>query len=136
MKNKKAGIIILDGWGIGPKYNGNAFLNAKTPVINELLEKCSKTEIETSGEFVGLPKGQMGNSEVGHMNIGTGREILQSFTRISKVIKEKKLIEGKCGGEKKSSKCGSSKYGSSDKCGGEKKDKPVKSSCGTGKCGS
>jgi len=93
MKNKKAGIIILDGWGIGPKYNGNAFLNAKTPVINELLEKCSKTEIETSGEFVGLPKGQMGNSEVGHMNIGTGREILQSFTRISKVIKEKKLAE-------------------------------------------
>lgn len=89
----KAGLIILDGWGIGKDYDGNAFLKANTPHLDYLLATYPVCRIKTSGLAVGLPAGQMGNSEVGHMNLGAGREIYQSLTRITKLIKENKLKE-------------------------------------------
>ena len=66
-------LMILDGWGYDPELRGNAILAAKTPVLDSLLETYPSTFLEASGESVGLPAGQMGNSEVGHLNIGAGR---------------------------------------------------------------
>ena len=87
--NKKTSILmILDGWGIGRDYEGNAVLKADTPNFDRLIKKYPNTQIRTSGLDVGLPEGQMGNSEVGHMNIGSGRIVYQEFTRITKAIKD------------------------------------------------
>ena len=86
--NKKAMLIIMDGWGYGKDYEGNAVLKANTPVFDSNLEKYPNTSIKASGLDVGLPEGQMGNSEVGHMNIGAGRIIYQDLTQISKDIEE------------------------------------------------
>ncbi len=87
--NKKTSILmILDGWGIGRDYEGNAVLKANTPNFDKLIKKYPNTQIRTSGLDVGLPEGQMGNSEVGHMNIGSGRIVYQEFTRITKAIKD------------------------------------------------
>ena len=69
MKNKLTMLMILDGFGINPKEDGNAVKLAKTPNIDELMKTCPVTEMYTSGMNVGLPDGQMGNSEVGHTNI-------------------------------------------------------------------
>lgn len=83
------GLIILDGWGIGKCENPmNAISTAKIPVMKELWEKYPHTQLSCSGEAVGLPEGQMGNSEVGHLNIGAGRVVYQELTRISKAIRE------------------------------------------------
>lgn len=79
-------LMILDGWGYNPKPMGNAVMAAKTPVLDSLLEKYPSTFLEASGESVGLPAGQMGNSEVGHLNIGAGRVVYQDLTRINKSI--------------------------------------------------
>ncbi len=79
-------LIILDGWGIGENYEGNAIYKAKTPNYKKLLENYPSTKLSASGLDVGLPEGQMGNSEVGHLNIGAGRIIYQEYTRISKAI--------------------------------------------------
>ena len=84
---KKAGLIILDGWGIGEKAKNNAIYNAKTPIMDSLLETYNHATLKACGEEVGLPAGQMGNSEVGHLNIGAGRVVYQELTRINKSIK-------------------------------------------------
>ena len=81
-------LIILDGFGIGKDYPGNAIKLAKTPNIDRYLREYPNTTLEASGLAVGLPEGQMGNSEVGHLNIGAGRIVYQDFTRISKSIEE------------------------------------------------
>lgn len=86
MNNKPLMLIILDGLGIGREYEGNAVFKADTPVLDTIIKDYSYTEIEASGEFVGLPNGQMGNSEVGHLNIGAGRIIYQELTNISHSI--------------------------------------------------
>ncbi|WP_427338851.1 2,3-bisphosphoglycerate-independent phosphoglycerate mutase [Caloranaerobacter sp. DY30410] len=93
MANKPVALIILDGWGIGKDYEGNAILKAKTPNYKMLLENYPSTKLEASGLSVGLPEGQMGNSEVGHLNIGAGRIIYQEFTRISKAIENGEFFE-------------------------------------------
>ncbi|MDF2676028.1 MAG: hypothetical protein K0Q97_318 [Bacillota bacterium] len=86
--NRLTALIILDGWGIGPDYAGNAIKNAKTPNYDLLTRKYPNTVLSASGYDVGLPKGQMGNSEVGHLNIGAGRIVYQDFTRITKSIED------------------------------------------------
>ncbi|HLW30318.1 MAG TPA: 2,3-bisphosphoglycerate-independent phosphoglycerate mutase [Brumimicrobium sp.] len=86
--NKKIGLIILDGWGIGDKSQSDAIYNAQTPAMDALLNDFPNAQLLTSGENVGLPKGQMGNSEVGHLNIGAGRIVYQELTRINKSIKD------------------------------------------------
>src|SRR6478672_3262876 len=79
-------LTILDGWGFSPAIEGNAIAAARKPAYDKLLREFPNTLIHTSGPFVGLPEGQMGNSEVGHLNIGAGRVVYQELTRISKAI--------------------------------------------------
>ncbi len=81
-------LVILDGWGINPECEGNAVCQADTPNLDRLFEKYPHARLGASGEAVGLPDGQMGNSEVGHLNIGAGRVVYQEFTRITKSIKD------------------------------------------------
>ena len=92
MKNLTA-LIILDGFGINPCTEGNAIVAAGTPNVNALLAKYPNATIGASGMDVGLPAGQMGNSEVGHTNIGAGRVIFQELTRISKAILDGDFFE-------------------------------------------
>ena len=88
MPNKKSTVlIILDGWGYRENPESNAIYHAKTPVLDDLMANRPNMLIETSGMAVGLPDGQMGNSEVGHVNLGAGRIVYQDFTRITKAIK-------------------------------------------------
>lgn len=86
-------LIILDGWGLGRKKNGNAIYQAHTPFYHHLLEEYPTARLKASGEAVGLPEGQMGNSEVGHLNMGAGRIVYQELTRISKAIDERTFFE-------------------------------------------
>ncbi len=79
-------LCILDGWGISAKTEGNAAALAHTPNLDRLFATCPHSQLQASGLAVGLPEGQMGNSEVGHMNIGAGRVVYQELTRISKSI--------------------------------------------------
>ena len=88
MKNKVTMLMILDGFGNNPNEDGNAIKLAKTPNLDKLTKKYPNTEIMPSGMAVGLPEGQMGNSEVGHTNIGAGRIIYQELTRITKAIED------------------------------------------------
>ncbi|MFZ5640691.1 MAG: 2,3-bisphosphoglycerate-independent phosphoglycerate mutase, partial [Bacillota bacterium] len=90
---KPLALIILDGWGISEKTEGNAIAAAKTPNYNRLLATYPHTTLGASGEDVGLPDGQMGNSEVGHLNIGAGRIVYQELTRISRAIREKTFFQ-------------------------------------------
>ena len=83
--------MILDGWGIAKNKKVSAVDAAKTPYINSLYTKYPHSKLEASGLAVGLPAGQMGNSEVGHMNIGAGRVVYQDLVRINKAIEEKEL---------------------------------------------
>lgn len=92
---KHLGLIILDGWGIGDHSKSDAIFNAKTPFMDALLKAYPNATLLTSGEDVGLPAGQMGNSEVGHLNIGAGRIVYQELTRINKSIREKAFFENK-----------------------------------------
>jgi 2,3-bisphosphoglycerate-independent phosphoglycerate mutase len=80
------GLIVLDGWGLGPSGEGNAVLHARTPVMDRLMSSYPWATLTTCGEAVGLPEGQMGNSEVGHLNLGAGRVVYQDLTRIDKAI--------------------------------------------------
>ena len=89
---KLTALIILDGLGVGEDYFGNAVKIAKTANYSILLDRYSNTTLSASGEDVGLPYGQMGNSEVGHTNIGAGRIIYQELTKITKLIKEKEFF--------------------------------------------
>ena len=88
-------LMILDGWGISQDPKVSAIYNAKTPFINSLYEKFPHAQLRTDGEHVGLPEGQMGNSEVGHMNLGAGRIVYQNLARINKAIRENTLSEEK-----------------------------------------
>jgi 2,3-bisphosphoglycerate-independent phosphoglycerate mutase len=89
--NKKVGLLILDGWGLGDQSQSDAIFNANTPFFDSLMAKYPNATLETSGEAVGLPEGQMGNSEVGHLNIGAGRVVYQELTRINKSIRDGEL---------------------------------------------
>jgi 2,3-bisphosphoglycerate-independent phosphoglycerate mutase len=93
MNNKKVALIILDGWGYGRKDSSDAAFAANTPFFDALLEKYPNSKLEASGEAVGLPEGQMGNSEVGHMNLGAGRVVYQELGRINKAITDHSLHE-------------------------------------------
>ncbi len=86
-------LMILDGFGVGKKgeEKANAILAANTPNLDRLFKENALTQIGASGMDVGLPDGQMGNSEVGHTNIGAGRIVYQELTRITKTINEDKL---------------------------------------------
>ena len=88
MPKKPLLLMILDGWGIGPDSDNNAVARAKTPNMTRLSASYPCSEIDGSGLSVGLPAGQMGNSEVGHTNIGAGRVVYQDLTRISKSIED------------------------------------------------
>ncbi len=81
-------LVVLDGWGIRTDRDANAIALARTPTYTELIERFPHTSLVTSGEAVGLPAGQMGNSEVGHMNLGAGRVVYQDLTRIDKSIRD------------------------------------------------
>ena len=78
----------MDGWGINPRREGNAIALAHTPNIDRLAREWPHTAVKTSGAAVGLPEGQMGNSEVGHQNIGAGKRVLQDYTRVSESIED------------------------------------------------
>ncbi len=95
MNKKTVMLMILDGWGINENERSNAIKMANTPNYDKLVRMYPNTTIATSGEDVGLPEGQMGNSEVGHMNIGAGTIIYQESTRISKSIKDGDFFDNK-----------------------------------------
>ncbi len=86
-------LVILDGWGCAPPGPGNAVSLAETPVFDRLWATCPHTTIEASGEAVGLPPGQMGNSEVGHLTIGSGRVLDQDLMRVNRAIASGALFE-------------------------------------------
>ena len=88
MNKKVTMLMILDGYGINEKTDGNAIKLANTPNLDEIFNKNPNTIIYTSGKNVGLPEGQMGNSEVGHTNIGAGRIIYQDLAKITKSIED------------------------------------------------
>ena len=91
--NKKVILLILDGWGVTQNPSVSAIFNAKTPYINSLYDLYPSSELRTDGEHVGLPKGQMGNSEVGHMNLGAGRIVYQNLAKINIAVREGKLAK-------------------------------------------
>lgn len=91
-------LVIMDGIGISKPGSGNAYSIAKTPHLDKYFELYPHTKLKASGEAVGLPKGQMGNSEVGHMNIGAGRVVYQSLTRINKSVEDKEFIHNEAYG--------------------------------------
>ena len=84
--SKKALLIILDGYGIGDHKKDDAIFNTPTPYMDKLMAECPHSELQASGENVGLPDGQMGNSEVGHLNIGAGRVVYQDLVKINRAI--------------------------------------------------
>ena len=88
-------LIIRDGWGEEPNKEGNAVAAAKTPVHDVLFKEYPWVLVGAAGEAVGLPAGQMGNSEVGHLNMGAGRIVYQDLTRISKAIDDGSFFENK-----------------------------------------
>ena len=88
MSKKVTMLMILDGFGKNPNKEGNAVLGAKKPNLDKLMLSCPTAEVYASGPSVGLPEGQMGNSEVGHTNIGAGRIVYQELTRITKSIED------------------------------------------------
>lgn len=92
-KNKKAILIILDGWGYGNKDKTDAVSQANTPYMDSLHDKYPHSQLLTDGENVGLPQGQMGNSEVGHLNIGAGRIVYQDLVRINKAIEDNSITD-------------------------------------------
>lgn len=89
--NKKVILMILDGWGITQDPKVSAIYNAKTSYIDSLYNKYANASLRTDGEYVGLPEGQMGNSEVGHMNLGAGRIVYQNLVRVNLAVKNKTL---------------------------------------------
>ncbi|MFW6034788.1 MAG: 2,3-bisphosphoglycerate-independent phosphoglycerate mutase [Halothermotrichaceae bacterium] len=90
---KPLALIILDGFGIRDNKEGNAVEAADTPNIDKIMKKYPKTTLGASGKDVGLPEGQMGNSEVGHLNLGAGRIVYQDYTRINKAIDDDSILE-------------------------------------------
>ena len=90
-QGRLVGLVVLDGWGINPRKDGNAVALARTPVMDALLASRPSATLTTCGEAVGLPAGQMGNSEVGHLNLGAGRIVYQDLTRIDQAVKDGSL---------------------------------------------
>ncbi len=90
---KPVALIIMDGYGFGDDYEGNAINKANTPNLDKYLSEYPNSKLVASGEGVGLPEGQMGNSEVGHLNLGAGRVVYQSLTKINITNREGKLGE-------------------------------------------
>ena len=88
MSKKPTVLMILDGYGLNPNCEHNAVCEGKTPVMDQLMSQCPFVKGQASGMYVGLPDGQMGNSEVGHMNMGAGRVVYQELTRITKSIQD------------------------------------------------
>ena len=95
MSKKPTVLMILDGYGLNEKTEGNAIAMAKTPVMDKLMSEYPCVKGNASGLAVGLPDGQMGNSEVGHMNMGAGRIIYQELTKITKAIEDGVFFENK-----------------------------------------
>lgn len=91
--NKKAVLIICDGWGIGDKKKDDVIYNTPTPYWDYLIQTYPNSQLQASGENVGLPDGQMGNSEVGHLNIGAGRVVYQDLVKINKACRENSILE-------------------------------------------
>src|SRR5690606_23078809 len=89
--NKRVLLMILDGWGIAKNKKVSAVDQANTPFIDSLYKRYQHSKLQASGLAVGLPEGQMGNSEVGHMNIGAGRIVYQDLVRINKALQENEL---------------------------------------------
>ena len=90
---KKALLMILDGWGIGDKGRGDVISNTPTPYLDYLNAVSAHSQLQASGENVGLPEGQMGNSEVGHLNIGAGRVVFQDLVKINNAIKDGSIMK-------------------------------------------
>ena len=90
---KKALLIVLDGWGIGDKSQGDVIAQTATPYIDYLKANYPHTELQASGEYVGLPDGQMGNSETGHLNIGAGRIVYQDLVKINHACADNSILE-------------------------------------------
>lgn len=90
---KKAILLILDGWGITQNPEVSAVAQANTPFVDSLLENYPNAQLRTDGENVGLPKGQMGNSEVGHINLGAGRIVFQDLAKINKAVENESLLD-------------------------------------------
>ena len=88
MSKKPTVLMILDGYGLNDKCEANAVCEGKTPVMDQLMSQCPFVKGNASGMAVGLPEGQMGNSEVGHLNMGAGRIVYQELTRITKEIQD------------------------------------------------
>lgn len=92
---KKALLMILDGWGIGEKTTANAIYSTPTPNWDRLLATYPHSQLQASGENVGLPDGQMGNSEVGHLNIGAGRIVYQDLVKINRACQDNSILQNK-----------------------------------------
>ena len=93
MHYRPTALIILDGWGIRENAAGNAVVLANTPNYDKWNQNLERAVLDASGEPVGLPDGQMGNSEVGHLNLGAGRIVYQDLTRINLAIREQTFAE-------------------------------------------
>ncbi|MCD6326055.1 2,3-bisphosphoglycerate-independent phosphoglycerate mutase, partial [bacterium] len=94
-RKKTAVLVIMDGWGLSDETKHNAVYLAKTPNVDKLSQTFPYTRLTASGERVGLPDGQMGNSEVGHLNLGAGRIVYQELVRISRAIRDESFYENK-----------------------------------------
>src|SRR5580765_5873853 len=88
MTSKRTILIIMDGWGLGKIKSSDAIQHAKTPCVSSFYSEYPNSTLITCGEAVGLPEGQMGNSEVGHLNLGAGRVVYQELQRINVAIRE------------------------------------------------
>ena len=93
MAKKPVALIIMDGYGLNETTEGNAIAAAKTPNLDKYFAEYPHTKLEASGLAVGLPDGQMGNSEVGHTNIGAGRVVYQMLVKITKDIEDGKIFD-------------------------------------------
>ena len=93
MSKKPTVLMILDGYGLRADDKGNAVAEGKTPVMDKLMAECPFVKGNASGMAVGLPEGQMGNSEVGHLNMGAGRIVYQDLTKITKAIQDGDFFE-------------------------------------------
>src|SRR5450631_3854597 len=93
MAKKSAILIIMDGWGLGKIDSADAIRHARTPFVSSLYSKYPSSTLVTCGEAVGLPDGQMGNSEVGHLNIGAGRIVYQELQRINVAIRDGSFMQ-------------------------------------------
>ncbi|MGB0881366.1 MAG: 2,3-bisphosphoglycerate-independent phosphoglycerate mutase [Vicingaceae bacterium] len=95
MSSKKVALIILDGWGLGDQSSSDAIYNANTTFFDRCMAQHPNSTLKTYGEHVGLPKGQMGNSEVGHLNIGAGRIVYQDFSKINNAVADNSIASNK-----------------------------------------